>query len=114
MINKDGGGGERHSCYEGGHRAHGGLPQSPPLGKTLPGMSYFSFKVQKCPIFKVLNLMKENFNGLALWYFSCTMPRPKFERVQKIYPAYFLVMWKYFRKRDFRAYFLWVMKLYFV
>ena len=28
MINKDGGG---HSCYEGGHRAHGG----PPLGKTL-------------------------------------------------------------------------------
>ena len=34
MINKDGGGGTifrfygggRHSCYEGGHRAHGGKP----------------------------------------------------------------------------------------
>ena len=38
MINKDRGtilrfyGG--HSCYEGGHRAHGRSP-SPPLGKTL-------------------------------------------------------------------------------
>ena len=42
MINKDGGGailrfyGGRHSCYERGHRAHGGSP-SPPLGKTLLG-----------------------------------------------------------------------------
>ena len=29
-----------HSCYEGGHRAHGGIPPFPPfppLGKTLPG-----------------------------------------------------------------------------
>ena len=34
----------------------------------------------KCPIFKVLNLKKENFNGLALWYLSCTIPRPKFEK----------------------------------
>ena len=34
-----------------------------------PGMSYFSFKVQKCPIFKVLNLKKENF----IWYFSCAI-----------------------------------------
>ena len=40
MINKDGG--ERffdfmggHSCYEGGHRAHGGPTSPPPLGKTL-------------------------------------------------------------------------------
>ena len=40
MVNKDGGqfldfmGG--HSCYEGGHRAHGGPPSPPPpLGKTL-------------------------------------------------------------------------------
>ena len=24
-----------HSCYEGGHRAHGGIPPVPPLGKTL-------------------------------------------------------------------------------
>ena len=24
------------SCYEGGHRAHGGPPAVPPLGKTLP------------------------------------------------------------------------------
>ena len=23
------------SCYEGGHSAYGGSPQSPPLGKTL-------------------------------------------------------------------------------
>ena len=30
MINRDGG----HSCYEGGHRAHGG-PPVPPLVKTL-------------------------------------------------------------------------------
>ena len=40
MIDKDGGDNfwilwGRHSCYEGGHRAHGGSPQSPPLGKTL-------------------------------------------------------------------------------
>ena len=26
----------------------------------------------KCSIFKVLNLKKENFNGSALWYFSCS------------------------------------------
>ena len=26
---------EGHSCYEGGHKAHGGSPQSPPPGKTL-------------------------------------------------------------------------------
>ena len=26
-----------HSCYKGGHRAHGG----PPLGKTLPGVTVF-------------------------------------------------------------------------
>ena len=32
-----------HSCYEGGHRAHGGPPSPPPppQGKTLPGMSVF-------------------------------------------------------------------------
>ena len=29
-----------HSCYEGGHRAHG-VPPVPPLGKTLPGMAVF-------------------------------------------------------------------------
>ena len=39
MINKDGGGTiirfyGGHSCYEGGHRAHGGPPVRPP-GKTL-------------------------------------------------------------------------------
>ena len=37
MINKDGGGGG-HSCYEGGHRAHGGSPSPPtrenPAGRT--------------------------------------------------------------------------------
>ena len=46
-------------------------------------MSYFSFKVQKCPIFKVLNLNKENLSGSGLWYFSCTIPRPKLERVKE-------------------------------
>ena len=36
MINKDGGGGQfqdfmgGHSCYEGRHRAHGGIPPVPP------------------------------------------------------------------------------------
>ena len=46
MTNKDGGGtilrfyGGTHSCYEGGHRAHGGSPQSPPVGKTLLGIWY--------------------------------------------------------------------------
>ena len=50
--------------------------------QSAPGMSYFSFKLQKLfkKIFKVLNLKKENFNGSALWYFSCTIPRPKFEK----------------------------------
>ena len=48
MINKGGGGGDfkilwgGHSCYEGGHRAHGGIPPViPPLGKTL--LCVFSF-----------------------------------------------------------------------
>ena len=52
MINKDGGGGQSldfmggHSCYEGGHRAHGGSPQSPPLGKTLqPQIQDFYIRV---------------------------------------------------------------------
>ena len=40
MIDKDGGGQfldfmGGHSCYEGGHRAHGGPPSLPPPGKTL-------------------------------------------------------------------------------
>ena len=30
--------GGRHSCYEGGHRAHGGIP---PLGKTLQFVDKF-------------------------------------------------------------------------
>ena len=39
MINKDGEGGQfldfmgGHNCYEGGHRAHGGSPSPPHLGK---------------------------------------------------------------------------------
>ena len=36
-----------------------------------PGMSDLSFKVQKCPVFKVLNLKKEHFKCLILRYFSC-------------------------------------------
>ena len=43
-------------------------------------MRHVSFKVQNLPIFKVLNLIKENFNRLALLYLSCTIPRPKFEK----------------------------------
>ena len=38
-----------HSCYEGGHRAHGG---SPPLGKTLPGMTVFVRSAVVSPAFK--------------------------------------------------------------
>ena len=44
------------------------------------GMRHFSFKVQNLPIFKVLNLRKENFNRLALCYLSCIIPRSKFEK----------------------------------
>ena len=44
------------------------------------GMRHFSFKVQNLPIFKVLNLRKENLNRLAFWYFSCAILRPKFEK----------------------------------
>ena len=47
------------------------------------GMRHFSFKVQNFPIFNVLNLSKENFNHLVLWYLSCTIPRPKFEKELK-------------------------------
>ena len=46
--------------------------------QSAPGMNYFSFKVQRCPILKVLN--KDNFNGSVLWYFSRTIPRLKFEK----------------------------------
>ena len=46
-------------------------------------MRHFSFKVQNLPTFKVLNLRKENFNSLALWYLSCTIPTPKFEKELK-------------------------------
>ena len=49
-------------------------------GQSALGMRHFSFKVQNLPIFKVLNLSKENINHLALWYLSCTIPRPKFEK----------------------------------
>ena len=47
------------------------------------GMRHFSFKVQNLPIFKVLNLRKENFNRLAPWYLSCTIPIPKLEKELK-------------------------------
>ena len=43
-------------------------------------MRHVSYKVQNLPIFKVLNLRKENFNRLALCYLSCTIPRPKLEK----------------------------------
>ena len=51
--------------------------------QSAPGMSHFSFKVQKLPIFKVLNLRKENFNHLALWYLRCTIPGAEFEKKLK-------------------------------
>ena len=35
-----------------GHRAHVGSPQSPPLGKTLPGMTVFGRSVVVSPAFK--------------------------------------------------------------
>ena len=43
-----------NSCYEGGHRAHGGPPSSPtpPLGKTLPGMAVFGRSAVVSPAFK--------------------------------------------------------------
>ena len=57
--------------------------KQPSDAQSAPGMSYVSFKVQKCPIFKVLNLKKEKFNGSALCYFCSTIPRPKFEKERK-------------------------------
>ena len=57
MTNKDGGGDNfkilwgGHSCYEGGHRAHGGIP---PLGKTL-NISYYDYFCE--------NLTKYNYRG---------------------------------------------------
>ena len=33
-MNKDAGGGGKINILQGGHKAHGGPPQSPPLGKT--------------------------------------------------------------------------------
>ena len=48
-------------------------------------MRHFPFKVQNLPIFKVSNLRKENFDRLALWYLSCTVSGPKFDkRIKKI------------------------------
>ena len=47
------------------------------------GTRHVSFKVQNLPIFKVLNLRKENFNRLDLLYLRCTIPRPKFEKELK-------------------------------
>ena len=68
MINKDGGGtifgfldfmgGD--SCYEGEHRAHGASPQSPPLGKTLPGMAVFGRSAVVSSAFKTPFLIKNN------------------------------------------------------
>ena len=51
--------------------------------QSAPGMRHFSFKVQNLPVFKVLNLRKENFNRLALWYLNCTILGPKFEKELK-------------------------------
>ena len=59
MINKDGGGGDNfsilweggHSCYEGGHRAHGGDPSVPPTRENPEPFSlvrgYIEVKIHK-------------------------------------------------------------------
>ena len=41
-----------HSCYNGGHRTHGGSPSVPPLGKTLPGNTVFERSAVVGPAFK--------------------------------------------------------------
>ena len=41
-----------HSCYEGGHRAHGGSPSPPPTRETLPGMAVFGRSAVVSPAFK--------------------------------------------------------------
>ena len=51
--------------------------------QSATAMRHVSFNVQNLPIFKVLNLRKENFNRLSLWYLSFTIPRPKFEKELK-------------------------------
>ena len=57
MINKDVGGGNfwilwGDTAVMRGHRAHGGVPPVPPLGKTLPGMAVFGRSAVVSPAFK--------------------------------------------------------------
>ena len=60
--------------------------------QSASGMSNFSFKLQKCPVFKVLNLKRENLNGLALHNFSWSTPGTKFEeKNEKNLPGSLLV-----------------------
>ena len=67
-------------------------------------MRHFSFKVQNLPIFKVLNLRKENFNHLALCYLSCTIPGPKFEKeLKNLFISFFKV--EILKKNVIGAYF---------
>ena len=53
MINKDGGGGQfldfmgGHSCYEGGHRAHGGIPPVPPTRENPVTNVYLGTLIQR-------------------------------------------------------------------
>ena len=58
MINKDGGGGQflnflgGHSCYEGGHRAHGGPPVPPPTRENPARNGSFWKSAVVSPAFK--------------------------------------------------------------
>ena len=62
-------GGDNFSILWGGHRAHGGIPQSPPLGKTLGSYGtavYLSvYFLPQSDLF-AYNTRSENFSGLTL------------------------------------------------
>ena len=51
-----------------------------------------------------VNHKKENLNHLALWYYTCVTPWPKFDKEWNIYLV-ILVKKKFLEKLDFKAYF---------
>ena len=65
MINKDGGGttfrfyggGGRHSCYEWGHRAHGGPPVPPTRENPELWSACILFSNYKTVVYKPINLI---------------------------------------------------------
>ena len=70
-------------------------------------MRHVSFKLQNLPIFKVLNLRKENFNHLALWYLSCTIHRSKVEKELKKSVLHFFSKAEIFKKNMIWDLFSW-------